>query len=280
MTRPAPSHSACDCDLDSLRVAVWGFHRTDRRDMPWRETRDPYAVLVSEVMLQQTQVSRVLGKYGGFIEAFPSLDALAAAPLAAVLEQWRGLGYDRRALNLKRTAELVSASYGGRLPSDPAVLAGMPGIGPATAAAVATYAFGAFAPFIETNVRAVFLHHCFPDADRVPDRELMPLVEAAWDRDDPREWGYALMDYGSELKRTMPNPSRRSTHHREQSWFEGSRRQKRAGILRDVLARPGGTAAEYARSCGVEPATARELLGELEAEGFLAREGERYSVVG
>lgn len=251
---------------------VLGHYREHGRAMTWRETRDPYAVLVSEVMLQQTQVSRVEDKYAEFLAAFPDFDALASAPLAAVLDVWSGLGYNRRALNLKRLAEIVVAEHGGRLPEDPVVLATLPGIGKATASAVATYAFGAYAPFIETNVRAVFLHHFFADAEDVPDSGLRPLVEETWDREDPRAWGYALMDYGTHLKRTVANPSRRSRHHARQSRFEGSDRQARGAFLR-ALVRTGALDSEVlGQEAGVDAPRAERILEDLEREGFVVRE--------
>jgi A/G-specific adenine glycosylase len=264
----------------AFRRTVLEFHAECRRDLPWRRTTDPYEVLVSEVMLQQTQVARVEPKYAEFLAAFPDLEALAAAPLAAVLDAWSGLGYNRRALNLKRLAETVLTEHGGRLPEDPALLATLPGIGSATASAVATYAFGKFAPFIETNVRAVLLHHFFADAEGVPDSELRPLAEATWDREDPREWGYALMDYGTHLKRTVPNPSRRSRHHTRQSRFEGSDRQARAAFLR-ALVRDGALAGEaLAQDAGVDLPKAVRLLEDLEREGFVARDADERWVVG
>jgi A/G-specific adenine glycosylase len=266
------SHRLSPKDADAFRAAVREHHREHRRDMPWRETDDPYAILVSEVMLQQTQVSRVLPKYEAWLAAFPDFEALAATPLAAVLEAWSGLGYNRRAIDIKRAAEIVVDRHGGALPSDPAELAALPGIGPATARAVATYAYGRFAPFIETNVRAAVLHHFFADADGVSDRELAPAVEATWDREDPREWGYALMDYGAWLKSAVPNPSRRSSHHARQSRFEGSDRQARGAFLR-ALVREGAAEPEaLAEEAGVELARAERLLGDLEREGFVACE--------
>jgi A/G-specific adenine glycosylase len=246
--------------------------------MPWRGIDDPYGVLVSEVMLQQTQVTRVTDRWVEWMAVFPTIDALAAAPLAEVLERWQGLGYNRRAVALKRCAEQVAERFAGMLPADPALLATLPGIGPATAAAVVNYAYAMPAPFIETNVRAALLHAFFADADDVPDRELRPIVEAVWDDDDPRGWGYALTDYGAHLKRTLPNPSRRSRHHVRQSPFEGSRRQKRARLLRAVLGRPGMDGDSYARETGVATAEALELLETLAGEGFLVRSGERWSV--
>jgi A/G-specific adenine glycosylase len=271
-TPPGTSSLPSPAVLDEFREAVWGHYRADRRDMPWRDVDDPYAVLVSEVMLQQTQVSRVMERYGEWLEAFPTLDALAAAPLSAVLERWQGLGYNRRALALKRAAGLAVERYGGKLPCDEAALRSLPGVGPATAAAVMNYAFRVPAPFIETNVRAVFLHHFFADAEGVPDTVLRPLVDATWDGADPRAWGYALMDFGAHLKRIAANPSRRSRHHARQSPFPGSRREKRARLLRAVLAEPGGATEVYAEVLGIGCGEVSALLEELAAEGFLARD--------
>jgi A/G-specific adenine glycosylase len=255
-----------------FREAVWSYYRDNARSLPWRETTDPYEVLVSEVMLQQTQVTRVLPKYRDFLEAFPDFAALAAAPLAAALEAWSGLGYNRRAVNLKRTAELVVTGHGGSLPADPSVLATFPGIGRATAAAIVTYAFGACEPFIETNVRAVFLHHFFADAADVPDSALAPIVAQTWDRDDPRGWGYALMDYGTHLKSVLPNPSRRSRHHVRQSRFEGSDRQARGVFLRALVGTGAHTTSELAAEARVDEDRAERLLGDLEREGFVSRD--------
>jgi A/G-specific adenine glycosylase len=264
--------------LEAFRGEVWSYYRASGRQMPWRGIDDPYGVLVSEVMLQQTQVARVTTRWVEWMAFFPTIDALAAAPLALVLERWQGLGYNRRAMALKRCAEEVTERFAGVLPADTALLVTLPGIGPATAAAVACYAYRMPAPFIETNVRAALLHAFFADADDVPDRALAPIAEAAWDRDDPRGWGYALTDYGAHLKRTLANPSRRSRHHTRQSPFEGSRRQKRAALLRAVLSAPGRAADAYGEDAGVSAAEAYELLEVLESEGFITRTGEGWSV--
>jgi len=254
------------------------------RDLPWRNTRDAYAVLVSEVMLQQTQVSRVVPYYERWLEDFPTLDALAAAPLEAVLRAWQGLGYNRRAVALKRLAEEVAAgSAPASLPRDEAALRALPGVGPATAAGVLAFAFGEPAAYLETNVRAVFLHELFADTDGVPDREIVPLVvraaAAAQEAGiDPRTWNYALLDYGAHLKRTVPNPSRRSAHHSKQSAFEGSRRQKRARLLRAVMESPGAATDDHAHGLGVDAAQAQDILEALEAEGFVTHEGDGWWV--
>ncbi|MVN47936.1 adenine glycosylase, partial [Eggerthella lenta] len=206
------------------------------RDLPWRYIDDPYAVLVSEVMLQQTQVARVEKHWTRFLSLFPTIDSLAAAGTADVLAQWQGLGYNRRALALKRAAETCSAERGGLLPDTAEELETLPGIGPATAAGVMAFAYNRPSVYIETNVRTVFLHELFPDRDKVSDRELAPLVASTCPEDDARAWYYALLDYGAHLKTLVANPSRRSAHYARQSAFEGSRRQKRAELVRVVLA--------------------------------------------
>ncbi len=253
------------------------------RDLPWRNIDDPYAVLVSEVMLQQTQVTRVLKHWGRWMAMFPTLDALAAASTSDVLAQWQGLGYNRRALALKRACETCSAWFGGRLPDTHEGLQALPGIGPATAAGVMAFARNRPGVYLETNVRTVFLHELFSDCDKVSDRELSPLVAATCPEDDARAWYYALLDYGAHLKSVVANPSRRSAHHARQSAFEGSRRQKRAEIVRVVLAEPGIGRDELARRLdaferaagrdGVDGAAFDSIVDDLIAEGFFREEG-------
>lgn len=205
------------------------------RELPWRNCADAYAVLVSEVMLQQTQVKRVLSYWPRFLKSFPTLDALAAADTSDVLTLWQGLGYNRRALMLKKCADACAAGNGGLLPDDYESLLELPGVGPATAAGVVAFAYDRPSVYLETNVRTVFLHELFPDADGVSDAAIRPLVEMSCPDAKVREWYYALLDYGAYLKQTVPNPSRRSAHHVRQSVFEGSRRQKRAELVRIVL---------------------------------------------
>ena len=254
------------------------------RELPWRNVDDPYAVLVSEVMLQQTQVARVLKHWERWMALFPTVDALAAAGTADVLAQWQGLGYNRRALALKRACEECSAQRAGSLPETAEELEALPGIGPATAAGVVAFAYNRPSVYIETNVRTVFLHELFPGRDKVPDRELAPLVELTCPDADPRGWYYALLDYGAHLKTLVANPSRRSAHYARQSAFEGSRRQKRAELVRIVLAEPGIGAGELAerldafeRAGGRDGVAAREfesIVADLVSEGFFRREGD------
>lgn len=277
--------------IEAFRERVYLAGRELYRDLPWRRTRDPYAIWVSEAMLQQTQVSRVDGRWQSWLDRFPSVDALAAATSADVLAEWQGLGYNRRALALWRAAQEVCERHAGVMPQDEVALKALPGIGPATAAGIRAFAFDLSGVYLETNVRAVFLHELFPGAEGVPDSALRPLVaEACPDGSlaiagadtpcSPRTWYYALLDYGAHLKRTLPNPSRRSRENVRQSRFEGSHRQKRAVLVRLLLAAgiEGVSVAdaaleltEFEAKAGrsaVTEAAASGILKELAAEGF------------
>ena len=245
--------------------------------MPWRNTRVPYRILVSEVMLQQTGVERVMTKYAEFIRAFPGFRALAQAGVAEVLAAWKGLGYNRRALALREAARIVVETYHGRMPRTVETLIELPGIGRATASAVLVYSFNLALPFIETNVRRVFIHFFFPRSRQVTDAMLMPLVEGALDRDNPREWYYALMDYGAMLGKTAVNANTRSARYRKQARFEGSIRQLRGKILAAILERGPVTEAQIARESGEVDERLSRALTQLVAEGFLRRQGRRYS---
>lgn len=258
---------------------IWQEGKIHWRDLPWRNVDDPYAVLVSEIMLQQTQVSRVLKYWERFLATFPSLDALAAADTALVLELWQGLGYNRRALALKQTAEICARDWNGQLPQTYDDLIALPGIGKATAAGVLCFAYNKPALYLETNVRTVFLHHFFPDEVDVSDKRLEPLVAQTTSFSNPRGWYYALLDYGAYLKATIVNPSRRSKHHTKQSAFEGSRRQKRAEIIRMVLASPGMRFVDIKRELdefeashgrdNLDDSVVGALVERLVSEGFL-----------
>lgn len=169
------------------------------RDLPWRRTRDPYRVLVSEIMLQQTQVDRVKPKYAAFLEQFPSLEALAAASPGDVIRAWAGLGYNRRALNLQRTAQAVLNEHSGRFPDTPEALRNLPGIGPYTAGAVACFAFERDVAFMDTNIRRV-IRRLFvgpDDAVESSDRELIQLAEAAVPKGRGWIWNQAIMELGA-----------------------------------------------------------------------------------
>ena len=258
-------------DMNPFRTLVRTEGVRLYRDLPWRRTRDPYEIWLSEVMLQQTQVARVETRWVEWLDRFPSVFALAEAGTAEVLSVWQGMGYNRRALALKRAADICSAEYGGALPTGVEALRALPGIGDATAAGITAFSADVPCVYIETNVRAVFIHEFFPEAERVTDKELRPLVERACPGEDVRGWYYALLDVGAHLKKTHANPSRKAAAYTRQSAFEGSRRQKRAWVLREVMARPGLSTAEIHRSLNTaELAAGRDRVSGEELDSILA----------
>jgi A/G-specific adenine glycosylase len=268
--------------FDAFVTMVLARGKERRRCFAWRGAADPYAILVSEIMLQQTQTARVERYFEEWMRRFPTVKDVADAPTADVLAAWAGLGYNRRALALKRAAEQVCAEFGGVLPFTEEGLLSLPGVGPATAAALLAFAYNKPAVYLETNVRSVLLHEFFPETDGVSDKELRSLLTAINERVrargiDARDWNYALLDYGAYLKKNRANPSRRSKHHNRQSPYEGSRRQKRARLLEAVLEDSGETTDMLARALGYDPALTESILSDLAAEGFLRRDGDRWS---
>jgi A/G-specific adenine glycosylase len=260
---------------------IWEYYRAHGRDLPWRHDPSPYQVVVSEMMLQQTQVARVLERYPRWLQRFAGWQSLASAPTREVLREWQGMGYNRRALYLQQIARVVVDQYEGHLPTDPSELVKLPGIGANTAGSIVAFAFNAPVIFIETNIRRVFIHEFFAEAEDIHDRQLLPLIEQALDREHPREWYYALMDYGAHQAKTGPNPNRRSRHYASQSKFEGSDRQLRGQILRALLEHSSLTAAELRQHLG-QPEVERvdAILHQLTAESFLKiADGSSYRLV-
>lgn len=245
---------------------VWGHYDASGRGMPWRSNTDPYWILVSEIMLQQTQVSRVIPKFEQFITAFPSTKALANASFADVLQHWSGLGYNRRAKFLWQTAQIIQTKHGGNIPNNRTDLAALPGIGPNTAGSIMVYAFNQPEVYIETNIRSIFIHHFFNDRTSVDDTEILPLISETMSRDHPRAWYWALMDYGSYLKKSVPNPSRASKHHTTQTRFEGSTRQLRGKILRELSNTP--IPVDYLRQ-NIRDDRFDQIVSKLREEGMI-----------
>ncbi len=256
-----------------FRKIIYGYYRKFGRDFPWRHTDDPYHILLSEIMLQQTQVGRVSEKYLQFLAAFPTLSALAGSSLKKVLTVWQGMGYNRRARHLYELARILTRDRGGEIPDTPEELKLLPGIGGATASSICAFAFNRAEVFIETNIRAVLIHFFFPASRDVPDADLVPVAEAVLDTKNPRVWYSALMDYGAMLKKRRPNPSRRSAHHRTQPPFQGSRRQARGSMLRELLAHPGIPAEQLALVCGITPDEAFQIVEELVSDGLIRKKG-------
>ena len=272
-----------------FKETVWKYYRTQgRHDLPWRKTRDPYKILVSEIMLQQTQVSRVLVKYPEFLRAFPTVEKLASAPTHKLLSVWQGLGYNRRALALKRAAEIVAHEHAGKFPKDFNTLVSLPGIGPATAADMLAFAWNISQPLIETNIRTVYIHHFFAEksgarkkslvkaVEKIHDRDILPLVEKTFDAARPREWIWALMDYGAMLKREHGNKTgQRSKQYAKQSKFVGSNRELRSAMVKIILEKPIGAPTLFKKLRAVRKNISTEEfnknLADLEREGFIVR---------
>ncbi len=266
-------------EIQAFQIDILDWFASHRRDLPWRKNITPYKVFVSEVMLQQTQVNRVAQLFPPFIRAFPSFKRLTEATLVEVLRHWSGLGYNRRGKWLWEAASIITHDSRGRLPRDPELLVKLPGIGKATAASIAAFAYDEPTVFLETNIRAVYIHHFFGDDDQIPDEKLLPFVEATLDREAPGRWYSALMDYGTELKRRHGNPTRRSASHKKQAPFEGSDRQVRGGILKQLTTHPAPmSVARLADSLNVSRDRIEKALWGLTKEGMVMATPKGYRI--
>lgn len=264
--------------MKTLRRTVYRHFLKHGRKFPWRETRDPYRILVSEVMLQQTQAGeRTISKFGSFMDVFPSVTALSRASITEVYKLWQGLGYNRRAKALRDAALKIINEHRGSVPSERAELEALPGVGPYTAGAVRVFAFNKPEVLIETNIRTVFIHHFFPRARRVHDKKLLPLIEQAIDRKNPRKWYSALMDYGAALKRLEGNLSRKSRHYVRQDTFAGSTRDVRGQLLR-ILSDGTRSEVEILKALKVTKPRVTEGLRGLKKDGMVVFKRGRWSV--
>lgn len=265
-------------DIIRFRVKVLNFYQKNGRyNLPWRKTKDPYKILISEVMLQQTQVSRVLQKYPQFLRAFPTPKTLAKAPLRRILSVWRGMGYNRRAISLKKTAKAIIKLHAGHIPQDTKELENLPGIGPYTARAIAIFAFNLPEVCIETNIRRTYIHHFFPQSQKVSDKKLLPIIETTMDKKNPREWYSALMDYGSHLAKQTPNPNRKSKHYMKQKPFRGSNREARGNILK--ILSDYGPQSKVGLKEHIKHRNLSQNLENLVREGFLKKQRKKFDLV-
>lgn len=256
----------------NFRRTVWDYYRANRRAMHWRSEPTPYYVLVSEVMLQQTQVPRVQLKFASFIRRFPDVQSLAVAPLADVLQAWNGLGYNRRAKFLWQAARTVVDELNGEIPCSQEQLVRLPGIGANTAGAILAYAYNEPVVFIETNIRTVFIHHFFADhSGAIDDAMLREAAALVLPPENPREWYWALMDYGTHLKATVGSQLRRVKHYRPQNKFGGSRRQVRGQVIRELLDGKKLTRQELASRIPDERLP--QVIDALVTEGMLTPDG-------
>lgn len=268
----------------AFQATVWDYYsHHGRQGLPWREPESDgvfsaYKIMVSEIMLQQTQVGRVIPKYEQFLAAFPDITALAQAPLSNVLVAWSGLGYNRRAKFLWQAAQMVVIEFDGVIPKDVAQLQTLPGIGKNTAGAIAAYSYNQPVVFIETNIRTVYIHHFFADhTEAVDDKDLAALVAETIDMEHPREWYWALMDYGTYLKQTVGNLNRHSKSYARQSTFTGSLRQIRGVVIR-LLTVEKQTAAQLAVSIADDRLQA--VLDSLEQENLIQKTDNTYHLPG
>ena len=247
------------------------------RPMPWRDDCNPYYILLSEIMLQQTQVPRVLVKFQEFIDAFPTIESLANAEFFEVLSHWSGLGYNRRAKFLHEAAkELVKLK---EFPATPQKLVTLPGIGPNTAASILVYSHNKPFVFVETNIRTVFIYMFFQDTtEKIDETILQNLVKQTLYIDNPRQWYWALMDYGFYIKKTEGNYNRLSKKHTTQSKFEGSNRQKRAQILRFLLQNGPSSKSIIADKLTIENELANSLLQALLQDSLIIESNGLYLI--
>lgn len=262
---------------------IWKFHETNRRDLPWRTKKDkskidPYHVLVSEFMLQQTQVSRVVLKFEVFIKKFPTIEKLARASLRSVISLWQGLGYNRRAKFLHESAKIILQNYHGIVPKSTDNLEALPGVGPYIARAISTFAYNQSEVFIETNIRTVFIQHFFKNKKRIHDKEILEYVAQTLDQKNSREWYYALMDYGSYLKKEGKDANARSVHYVKQSKFQGSDRQIRGQILKHLVSEKQLSLAGLQKLIIVDPDRLKGQLKNLVNEKLIIKQGKFYKI--
>jgi len=273
--------------LEILKSALWNYYdENGRHDLAWRKKHTPYAVVVSEIMLQQTQVVRVEEYFRNWMRKYPSWKSLACAPLREVLLSWQGLGYNRRGKYVHDIAKIVTEKYKGKLPSGRVELESLPGIGHYTAGSVRAFAFNESDIFMETNIRTVLFYHLYDyehmTLKSIDDKELLDVLEKYIQTDqraqeNPREFYWALMDYGSHLKQTVGNLNTRARAHTKQSRFEGSRRQLRAQLLRYILDSPR-TEKEVIFQGTKDTQLTKDLLNDLVKEGSVRKEKEKYFV--
>lgn len=271
--------------FEQLETSLWSYYRECGRDLPWRRTVTPYRVVVSELMLQQTQVVRVKSYFTRWMRDFPSWQSLSQASRQDVLMHWQGLGYNRRALYLSRIAQLVRERYNGRLPREANELEALPGIGPYTRGAIRAFAYNIPDCFVETNIRTVLFYHLYSGKDNtsIGDSELLALLQAYIEYDtraqtEPRQFYYAMMDYGSYLKGAVGNLNTKSTSYSRQTRFAGSRRQLRSHILHFIVHTSSATKTQIRAHTQKESALVQSILDELVQEGSISRSGGRYYV--
>lgn len=264
-----------------FKDTVTSYYFQNARDgLPWRATGqdghfDPYHIMVSEVMLQQTQVDRVVPKYLNFIKHFPDVDALAKAPLIEIMRVWQGLGYNRRAKYLQAAAQAIVERHNSQVPDNLEQLTKLPGIGVNTAGAILAYAYNKPVIFVETNIRTVYIHHFFSDQEQTSDKQIISFLELTIDKHSPREWYWALMDYGTYLKKSGRSHVQKSKHYIKQSQFKGSKREIRGLVIRALVA--GAKSISELKNT-IDDDRLTEVLAQLQKEGIITSNDNIYKV--
>ncbi|NVM36234.1 MAG: A/G-specific adenine glycosylase [Candidatus Lokiarchaeota archaeon] len=265
--------------IELFKKLIYDYFRNHKRKFPFREKITPYNVLISEIMLQQTQTGRVSEKFSKFIAKFPDFLSLSSATLEEVLIEWKGLGYNRRAIALKKIAKTVINDFNGELPDSLEILKSFPQIGHNTASSILTFAFNKPMTFIETNIRRVYIYFFFPNKSLVNDKDIMTILKKTIDNNNPREWYYALMDYGVMLKKVHPELNKKSAHYRKQTPFNGSTRQVRGELLK-LLIKEGKMEItkiqEYSKINDMK--RIKKILDQLKKEGFIEIEEDTVKI--
>lgn len=259
--------------IKQFQKKVLSFYQRNKRILPWRKTTDPYRILVSEFMLQQTQVSRVLSYYRQWINRWPTVNAIAAASLSDILQAWIGLGYNTRAVNLHRAARIIVEKFNGDVLEAMKHYKGIPGIGRYTSQAVQIFSTNADLVTVDTNIRRIFIQEFALPPD-VVEKDLWKLAEECLPRGKSRIWHNALMDYGAlhlTARKTGIKPKTR------QSRFESSDRQIRARILRYIL-KDKLPASELETLLEIEQKRLISILEKMISEGIITKRNNRYQV--
>lgn len=264
--------------LRKFRAEIWAHYKKHgRHSLPWRKTKNPYRILVSEIMLQQTQVDRVVPYYRAFLRAFPTARALSRAPLASVLRVWQGLGYNRRAKMLHEAGKAIVREYGGRFPKDASLL---PGVGSYTARAIDAFAHNLDVVLVETNIRTAVIHYFFPKKKKVSDTDIESVLIEVLPLGRAREWYSALMDYGAHLKRSGIRLNAKSKGYVKQSAFAGSNREARGAILKALSESKKAKKALITLLGSERKMQMERALTALLEEGLVEKGGSGYQLAG
>ncbi len=262
--------------IAQFQKKILSFYAEKKRDLPWRRTTDPYAILLSEIMLQQTQVDRVVAYYKRWLEKWPTIRDLAGASRAEVFREWLGLGYNNRAKNLHEAAKIISEKYKGNVLAALEHYGELPGIGPYTAAAVHIFSANKGLITVDTNIRRILIHEFRLD-EKIADRELREIAGKCLPPGKSRDWHNALMDYGAMFLTSRKTGIRPKTR---QLQFEGSDRQVRSRILRHLLNGKDCSLGELRKIAGCDAKQLRRIVEGMAKDGIIGQRNGNYRVEG